>query len=116
MSSPTRFPLLATDRRRSTMKRPLALAVLLASILLASLAAAQGLPTAAPEDVGLSSAGLAKVTAVVNAEIAKGRYPGAVALVARRGKGAHLQGVGPPPPHTAAPPAQDATLPPSPLP
>src|SRR5262249_61287472 len=111
MSSPTRFPLLATDRRRSTMKRPLALAVLLASILLASLAAAQGLPTAAPEDVGLSSAGLAKVTAVGNAEIAKGRYPGAGALVARRGEGAAPRGRRPGRPQDRGPRERGARVP-----
>jgi CubicO group peptidase (beta-lactamase class C family) len=90
------------------MKRSLALLSLPGVILAASLAWAQGLPTAAPEDVGLSSAKLAKVTAAVNGEIAKGRYPGAVALVARRGKVVYFQAFGQLDPKTGAPMTKDA--------
>jgi hypothetical protein len=55
---------------------------------------AQALPSAKPEDVGLSSERLAKVTEVIKGEIAKNRYPGAVALVARRGKVAYFEALG----------------------
>ena len=74
------------------MKRPPGVVALLRSLLLISvatapgLAPAQGLPVAKPEEVGLSSQRLARATEVVKGEIAKGRYPGVVALVARRGK------------------------------
>ena len=44
------------------------------------------LPLAAPEEIGLSSARLARVGAVMRGEIERGRVPGAVALVARRGR------------------------------
>ena len=90
------------------MKRSLALVSLLGWILFSTLAWAQGLPTASPEDVGLSSAKLAKVTAAVNAEIAKSRYPGAVALVARRGKVAYFEAFGHLNPKTSAPMTKDA--------
>jgi CubicO group peptidase (beta-lactamase class C family) len=76
------------------MRRPAAFVIGLAYALLATLASAQGLPTAKPEEVGLSSARLARVTEVVKAEVAKGRYPGAVALVARKGKVAYFEAVG----------------------
>ena len=62
------------------MKRIVTITALFIWVFAASLAWAQALPTATPEGVGLSSQKLARVTEVVKAEIAKGRYPGAVAL------------------------------------
>jgi CubicO group peptidase (beta-lactamase class C family) len=44
------------------------------------------LSLAAPEEIGLSSAGLARLGAVLRGEIERGRVPGAVVLIARRGK------------------------------
>jgi CubicO group peptidase (beta-lactamase class C family) len=44
------------------------------------------LPLAAPEEIGLSSAGLARLRAVLAGEVERRRVPGAVALVARRGR------------------------------
>jgi CubicO group peptidase (beta-lactamase class C family) len=44
------------------------------------------LPLAAPEEIGLSSARLARLGAVMRREIERGRVPGAVALIARRGR------------------------------
>jgi len=90
------------------MKRSLTCATLLAWILTASLAFAQGLPTASPEAVGLSSARLARVSELVTGEIAKGRYPGAVALVARRGKVAYFEAFGQRDPQSGAPMTKDA--------
>ena len=60
---------------------PAALGALLV-LMLPGAAWSQGLPNATPEDVGLSSQKLARVTEAVKGEIARGRYPGAVALVA----------------------------------
>jgi hypothetical protein len=51
------------------MKKPIALIALLV-LLLPGAAWSQGLPTATPEEVGLSSQKLARVTEVVKAEIA----------------------------------------------
>lgn len=90
------------------MKRSLTCATLLGWILIASLAFAQDLPTASPEAVGLSSARLARVTELVKGEIAKGRYPGAVALVARRGKVAYFEALGQRDPQSGAPMTKDA--------
>ena len=90
------------------MKRSLTCATLLAWILTATVAFAQGLPTASPEAVGLSSARLARVTELVKGEIAKGRYPGAVALVARRGKVAYFEALGQRDPQSGAPMTKDA--------
>jgi CubicO group peptidase (beta-lactamase class C family) len=44
------------------------------------------LPCAAPEDIGLSSVRLATLSRVMRGEIERGRVPGAVALIARRGR------------------------------
>ena len=90
------------------MKRSLTCATLLGWILIASLAFAQDLPTASPEAVGLSTARLARVTELVKGEIAKGRYPGAVALVARRGKVAYFEALGQRDPQSGAPMTKDA--------
>lgn len=42
-----------------------------------------------PEDVGMSSAGLANVSQLVQGYVDDGKYPGAICLVARRGKVVH---------------------------
>jgi CubicO group peptidase (beta-lactamase class C family) len=92
----------------SIMKRPIALVFLFGWMLLAGLAWADALPTATPEEVGLSSPKLARVTEVVKAEIAKDRYPGVVALVARRGKIAYFEALGQRDPQAGAPMTKDA--------
>jgi CubicO group peptidase (beta-lactamase class C family) len=48
--------------------------------------AADPLPRAKPEDVGMSSERLALIAKTVNAEIAREQLPGAVLAIARRGK------------------------------
>ena len=90
------------------MKRAVAGAFLLGWIFLATFAWADVLPTATPEEVGLSSKKLAKVTEIINGEIAKGRYPGAVALVARRGKIAYFEALGQRDPQSGATMAKDS--------
>ena len=91
------------------MKRTVAVITLLVSLCAAtSLGWAQPLPTATPEEVGLSSPKLARVTEIVKGEIAKGRYPGAVALVARRGKVAYFEALGQRDPQAGTPMTKDS--------
>ncbi|HEX7952654.1 MAG TPA: serine hydrolase domain-containing protein [Burkholderiales bacterium] len=52
------------------------------------------LPTASPQDLGFSAARLARIAPVIQGEIDKGQYPGAVMLVARKGKVVYFEGVG----------------------
>lgn len=49
---------------------------------------------AAPEDVGLSSGGLENVSRLVQSYIDQGRYPGAITMIARRGRVVHSQTYG----------------------
>jgi CubicO group peptidase (beta-lactamase class C family) len=64
-------------------------------IALRSAAAIAGpLPSAKPEEVGLSTERLGRLSSVLRAEVEGGRLPGAVALVARRGRIAYLQSFG----------------------
>ena len=65
-------------------------------LLLPSLAlcAAEGLPTAAPEAVGLSSARLERLAHAINQEIEQGRMPGAVVAIVRKGKLAYYESFG----------------------
>lgn len=78
------------------MLRPPSLSRLLAgALLLTSLAAtAQPLPTAKPEDVGLSSERLQRIGAWARAEVEAKRIPGAVVMVARQGKVAYYEAIG----------------------
>jgi CubicO group peptidase (beta-lactamase class C family) len=57
-------------------------------------AGAAGLPVAKPEDVGLSSARLARITDTLKADVERGRIPGAVVVVARRGRIAYAEAIG----------------------
>lgn len=67
----------------------------LVCLLLADLAVCQPLPLAArPEDVGFSSPRLERIRRQMQADVDSGRIPGAVLLLARRGKIASLQAVG----------------------
>jgi CubicO group peptidase (beta-lactamase class C family) len=66
------------------------------------------LPHATPEDIGLSTAGLARLGSVMRAEIERGRVPGAVALVARRGRLACFESFGRRDPAQADPMAKDS--------
>ncbi|MGO9329092.1 MAG: serine hydrolase domain-containing protein [Steroidobacteraceae bacterium] len=52
------------------------------------------LPCAAPEELGLSSARLDRLRQVMRRETERGRVPGAVALVARRGRIAYFESCG----------------------
>jgi CubicO group peptidase (beta-lactamase class C family) len=63
-------------------------------VVTGSVAGAQPLPSAKPEQVGLSSERLERVGQALKAEIAKGKLPGAVALVARKGRVAYFESFG----------------------
>ena len=52
------------------------------------------LVTVTPEDVGLSSGGLAKVDQAVQAHIDSGAIAGAITLVARHGRICHVHAMG----------------------
>ena len=65
------------------------------------------LPLGAPEEIGLSSARLARLGAVMAGEIERGRVPGAVALVARRGRLGYFESFGRSDAATGAPMAKD---------
>jgi CubicO group peptidase (beta-lactamase class C family) len=57
-------------------------------------AGAAELATAKPEEVGLSSARLARIAETLKADVERGRIPGAVVIVARRGRIAYAEAVG----------------------
>jgi CubicO group peptidase (beta-lactamase class C family) len=63
---------------------------------------------AAPEEIGLSSARLARLGEVLRAEIERGRVPGAVALIARRGRVGYFESFGARDPVSGAPMTKDA--------
>ena len=71
-------------------------------------AQAQSLPVAKPEQVGLSSERLNKITARLKADSDKGVIPGAVVLVARHGKVVLFEAVGVRNPETKALMTKDA--------
>jgi CubicO group peptidase (beta-lactamase class C family) len=49
---------------------------------------------ASPEDVGLSSAGMTRLQRHIQAYVDAGKFPGAIAMVQRRGKVVHFQTYG----------------------
>lgn len=63
-------------------------------LALASGLGAQGLPTARPEDVGLSGARLERLTAALDAYVERRLLPGGVLLVARDGRVAYQRAFG----------------------
>ncbi|HEX4985572.1 MAG TPA: serine hydrolase domain-containing protein [Burkholderiales bacterium] len=81
---------------------------LLATAFLAVAAAAADLPAANPENLGFSSGRLARIAPVIQREIEKGQYPGAVMLVARKGKVVYFEAVGQLDPARGVPMRKDA--------
>ncbi len=63
-------------------------------LLTVSAAWADPLPRAKPEEVGLSSARLDRISQALRADVERGRIPGAVVVVARKGRIAYLESVG----------------------
>jgi len=68
--------------------------VLLLIVLLGPAAWAADLTVAKPEQVGLSSERLARITELIRTDVENGRLPGAVAVVARKGRIAYFEAVG----------------------
>lgn len=91
-----------------TMRRTIFLLATLTWLALASVGFAEGLPTAKPEEIGLSSQRLAKLTEAIRASIAKNEIPGAVLLIARHGKIGYFESLGALDPQTKAPMTKDA--------
>ena len=69
---------------------------------------ASPLPTEKPENVGMSSERLKKITAYFNKEVADGRLPGGVIAIARQGKLVFYESFGVQSPLTKAPMKNDA--------
>jgi CubicO group peptidase (beta-lactamase class C family) len=90
------------------MKKKTTFMAALLCLATVSLVEAQSLPTARPEQVGLSSERLNKLTATLKADVDKGVIPGAVVLVARHGKVALFQAVGARNPESRAPMTKDS--------
>lgn len=68
--------------------------VLVFTLLALPLAAASSVSTAKPEDVGVSSERLQRISQMIQRRIAAGDMTGAVAIVARKGKIVHLEAQG----------------------
>jgi CubicO group peptidase (beta-lactamase class C family) len=84
------------------------LGVLVISLSLSvSIAWAQALPSARPEEVGLSADRLGRIGKVLQGEIQAKKFPGAVAVVARKGRVAYFEAFGARDPATGAPMAKD---------
>ncbi len=66
------------------------------------------LPTARPEEVGLSAGGLARLRTALNSRIDQGHIPGAVAVIARQGRVAFHEAFGARDPLAADPMRADA--------
>ena len=69
-------------------------ATALAAVLASSPVLADTFPQSAPEKVGLSSERLARIGSVLKADIDKGRIPGAVVAIARKGQLAYFETFG----------------------
>ena len=76
------------------MKKVLALVVSTLLVLSAAVVWGQPLPVARPEQVGFSPERLAHITSAFKSEVDKGQLPGAVIVVARKGKIAYFESVG----------------------
>ncbi len=78
-----------------TMRKAILLtAIVLVIVVFDAPASAQGLPTATPESVGLSSAQLDRVTAGLQAHIDQGHIAGVVAAVVRDGRLVYMEALG----------------------
>src|SRR5207302_6321944 len=69
---------------------------------------AQDFPRAKPEEVGLSSERLERITRLLRDDVAQNQLPGAVIMVARHGKVALFEAIGLLDPQTKAPMTKDA--------
>jgi CubicO group peptidase (beta-lactamase class C family) len=86
--------MLCAMKTTDTPKRFAIFAMLILVLVAAGVAGAAGLPSATPEQVGLSSERLDRIGQILRADVEKGRIPGAVVVVARRGRVATVQVAG----------------------
>ena len=77
-------------------------------LLLVAPISARALPPGSPEEVGLSKERLARIGQMLNGQIEMRSFPGAVALVARKGRVAYFEAVGQLDPKTGSPMSKDA--------
>lgn len=75
------------------MKRFVSVVLSVAIILSASIVGAQ-LPSAPPQEVGLSSERLGRLSQALKSEVEQGKLPGAVAVVARKGRIVYFESFG----------------------
>src|SRR3954469_2219265 len=90
------------------MRRSLSVFVVAASLSFSVFA--QSLPTAKPEEVGLSSERLGRIGKVLQAEIQAKKLPGAIAVVARKGRIAYFETFGARDPANGAAMTKDAVF------
>ncbi len=91
------------------MTRPIAALALAAGLCLAALTVnAQELQRATPEEVGLSTERLNRITERLKADVDKGAIPGAVLLIARQGQIAYFEAIGQQDPEAKIPMARDS--------
>ena len=76
------------------MTRAATLIAMMLSLLIAATAGAASLPGAKPEEVGLASARLERIGHTLREDVERGRIPGAVVLIARKGRVAYLEAIG----------------------
>jgi CubicO group peptidase (beta-lactamase class C family) len=81
-------------RRFLQIRHWLVCVVLVVFVCAASAALAKDLGTTKPESVGLSSERLKRIDAVLKADVEQGKIPGAVLLIARKGKIAYFKSFG----------------------
>src|SRR5712691_4640994 len=94
--------------RRHPMRRLVSLVMSALIVLSASMAWAQALPSARPDQVGVSSERLDRIGSVLRSEIEKGKFPGAVAVVARKGRIVYFESFGSRDKAAGAPMGKDA--------
>ncbi len=76
------------------MRETLGAMVLLVGAVATSVASAQSLPSADPDEIGLSAERLQRIADTLNREIEDGKLPGAVVVVARNGRVGYFQAFG----------------------
>src|SRR4030043_1051385 len=81
-------------RRLLQLRHWLVCVFLVIFVWAAPAALAKDLGTAKPESVGLSSERLKRIDAVLKADVEQGKIPGAVLLIARKGKIAYFKSFG----------------------
>ncbi len=81
---------------------------LILALCAAAVTGAADLPSASPEKVGFSSERLARIGPVIQGEIERGQYPGAVILVARKGQMVYFESFGQLDPANGKPMTKDA--------